>query len=147
MKRRNPRFGCVRIAQQISHSFEIEIDKDVVRRVLARHYRPGDAGATGASWLTFIAHAKDSLWSIDLFRCESILLRSHWVMLVMDVFSRWIVGFGVESGGIDGVSVAGCSILPAQASACPSTPVPTTRTRCFDSTAGLPTCASSRSTK
>src|SRR2546425_3637207 len=105
MKRRNPRFGCVRIAQQISHSFEIEIDKDVVRRVLARHYRPGDAGATGPSWLIFIAHAKDSLWSIDLFRCESILLRSHWVMLVMDVFTRRIVGFGVESAGIDGVSV------------------------------------------
>jgi hypothetical protein len=35
MKRRNPRFGCVRIAQQISHAFGMEIDKDVVRRVLA----------------------------------------------------------------------------------------------------------------
>ena len=40
MKRRNPRFGCVRIAQQISHAFGIEIDKDVVRRVLAKHFRP-----------------------------------------------------------------------------------------------------------
>ena len=78
MKRRNPRFGCVRIAQQISHAFAIKIDKDVVRRILARHYRPGDSGATGPSWLTFIGHAKDSLWSIDLFRCESLLLRSHW---------------------------------------------------------------------
>ena len=107
MKRRNPRFGCVRIAQQISHTFAIEIDKDVVRRVLARHYRPGDPGATGPSWLTFIAHAKDSLWSIDLFRCELILLRSHWVMLVMEVFTRRIVGFGVESAGIDGISVCG----------------------------------------
>jgi transposase InsO family protein len=105
MKRRNPRFGCVRIAQQISHAFDVQIDKDVVRRVLVKHYRPGDSGATGPSWLTFIAHAKDSLWSIDLFRCESILLRSHWVMLVMDVFTRRIVGFGVESAGIDGVSV------------------------------------------
>ena len=28
MKRRNPRFGCVRIAQQISYAFGIEIDKD-----------------------------------------------------------------------------------------------------------------------
>jgi hypothetical protein len=27
MKRRNPRFGCVRIAQQISHAFSIEIDR------------------------------------------------------------------------------------------------------------------------
>jgi hypothetical protein len=26
-------------------------------------------------------HVKDSLWSVDLFRCESILLRSHWVMV------------------------------------------------------------------
>jgi hypothetical protein len=39
---------------------------------------------------------KDSLRSVDLFRCESILLRSHWVMVVMDVFTRRIIGFGVE---------------------------------------------------
>ena len=39
VKRRNPRFGCVRIAQQIAHAFGIELDKDAVRRVLARHYR------------------------------------------------------------------------------------------------------------
>jgi transposase InsO family protein len=105
MKCRNPNFGCVRIAQQISHVFGLEIDKDIVRRVLAKHFRPDDSGFHGPSWLTFIAHAKDSLWSLDLFRCESILLRSHWVMLVMDVFTRRIVGFGVASAGIDGVSV------------------------------------------
>ena len=105
MKRRNPRFGCVRIAQQISHVFGIAIDKDVVRRVLAKHHRPGDTGSDGPSWLTFIAHAKDSLWSVDLFRCESILLRSRWVLVVMDVFTRRIVGFGVERAYIDGVSV------------------------------------------
>src|SRR5260370_41228402 len=104
MKRGNPRFGYMRIAQQISHAFGVEIDKDAVRRVLARPYRPDGSGATGTSWLAVIAHAKDSLWSVDLFRCESILLRSHWVMLVMDVFSRRIVGFDVESADIDGVS-------------------------------------------
>jgi transposase InsO family protein len=105
MKRRNPRFGCVRIAQQVSHVFGIPIDKDVVRRVLAKHYRPGDTGSGGPSWLTFIADAKDSLWSVDLFRCESILLRSHWVLLVMDVFTRRLIGLGVERASIDGVSV------------------------------------------
>ena len=104
LKRRNPRFGCVRIAQQIAHAFGIELDKDVVRRVLAKHYRPGDSGTDGPSWLTFIAHAKDSLWSADLFRCESILLRSHWVMVVLDVFTRRLIGFGVEPGPIDGLS-------------------------------------------
>jgi hypothetical protein len=95
MKRRNLHFGCVRIAQQISHAFGIEIDKDVVRRVLAKHFRP-EQGANGPSWLTFIGHLKDSLWSADLFRVESILLRSHWVLLVMDVFTRRIIGFGVH---------------------------------------------------
>jgi putative transposase len=96
VKRRNPRFGYVRIAQQIAHAFGVAIDKDVVRRVLAKHYWPGDSGTTGPSWLMFIGHLKDSLWSVDLFRCESILLRSHWVLLVMDVFTRRLVGFGVE---------------------------------------------------
>jgi putative transposase len=105
MKRRNPKFGCVRIAQQISHTFGLDIDKDVVRRVLAKHYQPGDSDSTGPSWLTLIAQTKNSLWSLDLFRCESILLRSHWVMVVMDVFTRRIVGFGVERGDIDGISV------------------------------------------
>ena len=52
MKRRNPQFGCPRIAQQISKAFGIEINKDVVRRVLAKHYRP-ESGGSGPSWLTF----------------------------------------------------------------------------------------------
>ena len=45
MKQRNPKFGYLKIAQQISHAFGLDIDKDVVRRVLAKHYRPGDCGS------------------------------------------------------------------------------------------------------
>ena len=104
MKRRNPRCGCPRIAQQISHAFGMQIDKDVVRRILARHYRPLPGGE-GPSWLTVIANASDRLWSVDLFRCESIRLKSFWVLLVMDLFTRRIVGFGVEPAQIDGVGV------------------------------------------
>jgi putative transposase len=104
LKRLNPRFGCPRIAQQISHGFGLEIDKDVVHRILANHPLP-KSGGKGPSWLSAIAEARDSLWSVDLFRCESILLRSFWVMVVMDVFTRRIVGFGVGSTHIDGISV------------------------------------------
>jgi putative transposase len=103
-KRRNPRIGCPRIAQEIARAFGVDIDKDVVRRVLAKHYRPG-AGSDGPSWLSFIGHMKDSLWSVDLFRCESVLLRSHWVMVVMDVLTRRIIGFGVERVDLCGASV------------------------------------------
>ena len=69
LKSRNPRFGCPRIARIISHTFGVDIDKNVVYRVLAKHYRPAPGG-TGPSWLSFIGHTRDSLWSVDLFRCE-----------------------------------------------------------------------------
>src|SRR5215471_12060643 len=65
-KRRNPRIGCPRIAQEIARIFGLDIDKNVVRRVLAKHCRPG-AGSDGPSWLSFIGHMKDSLWSVNLF--------------------------------------------------------------------------------
>src|SRR5688500_9160617 len=104
MKRRNPRFGCRRIAQQLAFIFGVEIDKDVVRRVLAKHYRP-EPSARGPSWLTFLGHSKDSLWSVDLFRCESLILRTHWVMVVMDQFTRTIVGFDVHAGLLDGPAI------------------------------------------
>jgi len=104
MKCRNPSFGYQRIAGQISLVFDIEIDKDVVRRVLAKHYRP-EPGSNGPSWLTFLGHSKDSLWSVDLFRCESLILKSHWVMVVMDQFSRRIIGFAVHAGVLDGPTV------------------------------------------
>ena len=104
MKQRNPRFGCRRIAMQIADTFAIDIDKDFVRRVLLKHYCP-TSGDGGPSWLTFLGHSKDSLWSIDLFRCESILLKSHWVLVVMDQFTRRIIGFGVHAGDVDGIAL------------------------------------------
>ena len=104
MKRRNPGWGCPRIAQQITWAFGAKIDKDVVRRILSVHYRP-ESDSGGPSWLTFLGHMKDSLWSCDLFRCESATLRTHWVLLVMDQFTRRIVGFGVQGGIVDGAAL------------------------------------------
>ena len=91
MKRRNPRYGCPRIAQQINLAFGLDLDKDTVRRLLAIHYRPDPA--QGPIVANAARSRKDSLWSIDLFRCESIVLKSHWVMVVMDLYTRRIIGF------------------------------------------------------
>src|ERR1700724_4808172 len=52
------------------------LSKMAVRRILIRHYRPVPGG-DGSSWLTVIGHAKDSMWSVDFFRSESILLKSY----------------------------------------------------------------------
>jgi hypothetical protein len=87
MKRRNPTWGCPRIAQQITLAFGVDIDKDVVRRILGKHYGQ-ESGSGGPSWLTFLGQA-NSLWSIDLFRCESLSLRTHWVLVVTDQFKTW----------------------------------------------------------
>ncbi len=65
------------------NQYPVMINKDTVRRVLGKHYRP-DPGRGGPSWLSFLGHSKDSLWSVDLFCCESLSLNTHWTMVVMD---------------------------------------------------------------
>jgi len=104
MKRRNPTWGCPRIAQQIALAFGIPINKDVMRRILAARSKPG-SDSKGPSWLTVLGHTKDSLWSLDLFRCESAVLHTHWVLVVMDHCTRRIMGFGVHRGVVDGVAL------------------------------------------
>jgi transposase InsO family protein len=101
MKQRNPTWGCPHIADQINLAFGTSINKEIVRRILAQHHRPV-APEGGPSWLTFIGHMKDSLWSLDLFRCESIALRTYWVLVVMDQYTRRIIGFGIHAGVVDG---------------------------------------------
>lgn len=99
MKQRNPRFGCPRIAQQINLAFGLDLDKDVVKRVLAAYYKRGSVDHR-PSWLTTRGHTKDSLSSIDLFRTESISLKTHWILMVMDHYARRIIGFAIHSGNV-----------------------------------------------
>ena len=107
-KQRNPRCGCPRIAQQLSIIFGIDLQPDVVRRILVKHFR-SKPGSDGPSWLTFIGHSKDSLWSMDFFKAESILLKSYSVMVIMDQFSRSIIGFAVHRGDVGGEAL--CSMF------------------------------------
>ncbi len=49
INRRNPNFGCPHIALIITNRFGIEINKDVVRRVLMKHYHPRPGDGNGPS--------------------------------------------------------------------------------------------------
>jgi len=100
LKRRNARFGCPRIAQQINNAFGVNIDKHVVRRVLAKHYRP-EPYVGGPSSLTFLRHTSESLRSIALFRRESILPRIRSILLAIGQFIRWIIGCGISGCHFD----------------------------------------------
>src|SRR5204862_7717490 len=101
MKQRNPTWGCPRIAEQANLAFGTSVNKDVIRRILALHYRP-TTDRDGPSWLTFLGHMKDSHWRLDLFRCESAGLRTYWVLMVMDQHTRRIIGFGIQAGVVNG---------------------------------------------
>jgi putative transposase len=129
MKRRNPSWGCPRIAQQIALAFGVEIDKDIVRRILGVRYRP-ESDAGGPSWLTFLGHRKDSLWSCDLFRCESATFANTWVLVVMDQFTRRIVGFGVQGGIVDGAAVCRMFQRAIRGQQRPTISAPTTIPQC-----------------
>ena len=113
MKKRNPSFGYGRISMQVFKAFEITISRFAVGRILRKNKNRLPSG-NGPSWLTFIGHMKDSLWSVDLFRCESANLKSHWVMVVIDQFTRRIIGFAVHSGDCDGIAY--CRMFNAIAS-------------------------------
>jgi putative transposase len=77
MKKRNPRWGCPRIAKQIELAFGIPINKDVVRRILAAHYHPS-ADGTGPGF-------------------ADVLGTRHY-----DQYTRRIIGFGIHAGMVDG---------------------------------------------
>lgn len=91
MKQRNPMWGCPRIAEQINLAFGTTINKDVVRRILARHSLqvPSD---DGPSWLTFFGPEEGQL-----------------VLVVMDQYSRRIIGFGIQSESLMDWRFVACS--------------------------------------
>jgi len=103
LKSRNPGFGCPRIARIISRLSESTSTRTSSTACCRNTIAP--PGGTGPSWLSFIGHTADSLWSVDLFRCESIVLRSYWVLVVMDQFTRRLVGVGVHRGAVTAADV------------------------------------------
>lgn len=107
IKTKNPSYGCERIAFLISELLNEHVDDQTVRRILRKYWIP--EGGSGPSWLTFLGHTKDSLWSVDFFCTESILLKTHWVMVVMDQFTRRIIGFAIHKGPVNGEAL--CSMF------------------------------------
>ena len=66
------------------------------------------ADRSGPSWLTSsLGHAKDSLHSIGLIpgSVESVALRTYQVLVVMDQYTRRIIGPGVHRGIVDGLGL------------------------------------------
>jgi hypothetical protein len=102
-KEKSPRYGCPRIALLVGNVLGEAIDEETVRRILAKHYRP--IPGKEPSWPLPIGNSYNKLWSMDLFRLESVFLRSFWVMVVMNQFTRKIIGFSVHRGDLNGGAI------------------------------------------
>jgi hypothetical protein len=71
LKTRNPRFGCPRIARIISQTFGVDVDKNIVRRVLAQHYK----AVTRERWaLVAVVHRTHDRQPVER---RSVSLRVH----------------------------------------------------------------------
>jgi len=101
----NYRMGANKIKEMINLHFKLELTERQVRHVIKTYYKPDPLEQYKRSWLTFLGHTKDSLWSLDWFRVESATLQSYWVMVVMDQFTRKVLGFGVNRFDPDGPSI------------------------------------------
>ena len=104
IKVKNPNYGCPKIALLATRLLGESVSEQRVRRILRKHFK-NQPGGPGPSWLSAIGIAKDALWSVDLFCCESILLQTHWVMVVMDHYTREIIGTSVVAGSMSGADV------------------------------------------
>jgi hypothetical protein len=134
LKQRNTQFGCPRIAQQINKAFGVNIDKDVVRRVLAKHYHPKPYDG-GPSWLTFFRHTSDSLCSIALFQHKSIIQRIHSSLLAIGQCTRRIIDCGITGCHFDQTVVysllaAGIPVIEASKSLSSAHDLPFSHYRC-----------------
>ena len=84
-----------------------------------RRGRPGPKGPA-PELITAIVETSTGTHDSDLFCCKSLILRTHWVMVVMDQFTRRIIGFAVRAGAVDGPAtcrmfnhaIAGALTLP-----------------------------------
>jgi putative transposase len=105
MEQRNPMWGCPRIAQQITLAFGIPI-----KLIRMGSSNPGHALPTGARWSGYILADIPRQYERQPLECGSIAmrirdLRTYWVMVVMDQYSRRIIGFGIQAGVVDGVAL------------------------------------------
>ena len=95
LKSRNPRFGYPRIARIISKTFGIEIDRNVVRRVLAKYYHPEEWW----EWPFLVdfpwVHERQSMERRLVPLRVDYAQESLGVLVVMDQFTRRIIGFAV----------------------------------------------------
>src|SRR5262245_47929848 len=102
------------------------------------HHSLPSGSRIGRSVLAFLYGSREhSLLSLDLFSCESVALQTYWVLVVMDQYTRRIIGFGIQRGVVDGLALCRMFNRAFTHKHCRSISAPI-MIRCFCSTGGRP---------
>jgi len=72
MKRRNRTWGCKRIVQQIALGGGVEIDKEVVLRILGIHFRP-ETGSEVRHGFPYWSRQETHCGPVSMWVCLAIL--------------------------------------------------------------------------
>jgi putative transposase len=95
LKRENPAWGQKRLAQALRH-MAIRVSAPTVQRILEAHgFGPPGGKRT---WIEYTSAAKDALWALDFFVVRNLHGRLMQVMLVMDVYTREVLGLRAYDG-------------------------------------------------
>ena len=94
IKSKNPSYGIEKIEGLLRHRGH-QISDTTVLRILRKHGFHLDPVKQGASWISFLSDTFNGTWSLDFFRVESVSLRTFVIMVVMDIYSRKIIGIAI----------------------------------------------------
>jgi len=94
MKRENPWWGYERIAGELK-TLGIIIHRSTVRRILIRHEIVPPSLQTCLDWIKIVTHRPHEMWAMDVFRTRLWRVIPLYLCIVLDDYSRMIVGFSV----------------------------------------------------
>jgi putative transposase len=94
MARENPRWGCVRIKGELQ-GLGIVVSATTIRTILRRAGLGPAPRRDGPTWRQFLSAQARGIVACDFFTVETVLLKTLYVLVFMQIETRRILGVGV----------------------------------------------------
>jgi transposase InsO family protein len=94
MGRDNPRWGCIRIRGELA-KLGIRVSATKIRTLLRRAGLGPAPRRGGPSWSQFLRAQAQGILALDFFTVETLLLRTLYVLFVIEVGSRRVLILGI----------------------------------------------------
>jgi putative transposase len=96
LARENPRWGYLRIVGELK-KLGVTVSKTSVSTVLRRHCLPPAPRRAGPTWSEFLSAQAKGIVATDFFHVDTVLLRRHYVLFVIELERRVVHVLGVTT--------------------------------------------------